>query len=84
MPAVQTLLEHPCVDYVDVTINPIASLDSKDFIKGLSSVLRRKLIFLLPQHLKTHVLEIMTDKDPTQMTEVEESHVAFYEKFSGL
>lgn len=61
------------VKYVDVTINPIASIESKDLIKQLSSAARKKLIFLLPQ-------DIMTDNDEMMGNEIKLSHETFYDK----
>lgn len=83
MPAVRHLLQHNSVEYVDVTINPIATLESKDDIKLLPVGELEKLIFLLPQHIKEHVLDIMTDRDRERMAIIEKAHYSFYERFSS-
>lgn len=78
MPAIEALLQHAAVEHVDITVNPIASIDSKEYITKLSPGCRKKLIFLLPQHLKTHVFDMLTNNDDTMSAELEHAHTSFY------
>lgn len=72
------LLRHPAVKFVDVSLNPVASIDSKDEILTLPQVELGRLIFLQPRHLSDSVLDIMSNGEQPLRAIIKNAHTTYF------
>ena len=72
------LLQHPAVLFVDISLNSVASIDSKDDMCRLSHPELQRLIFLQPQHLRGSVLDLMSNNDAARRQVIETAHKDYF------
>lgn len=73
------LLDLPSVSFLDVSINPVVSVEKKDKIVALETRLLSKLIFLPRQHCQPHVFDRLSRGDEKVRGVIQSAHRAYYD-----
>ena len=64
--------------FVDVSLNAVASMESKDKILKLTKAELGRLIFLQPCHLRDSVLDIMSNGERPLRDIIEQAHTTYF------